>query len=231
MKSTFIGSTVSVLLVFSAISHAKDYVQGQDPKPTQQQVLQSSQQVQTSNQQPGSVPAASQPAAESTTQELPISDPASLKSVSKAPVEPVSAVNDGRSEPVVATQTYTATAYSLRGRTASGRPVSRGLIAADPSVLPLGTRVRVDAGAFSGEYLVADTGGAVKGRRIDIWTPTAREAMKFGRRAVKLTVLSFGGKRAKAASEAKAAPVRPAQVNGLAAKTSPPLQPADKQKE
>jgi 3D (Asp-Asp-Asp) domain-containing protein len=100
----------------------------------------------------------------------------------------------------VAAQTYTATAYSLRGRTASGKLVSRGLIAADPRVLPLGTRVRVEAGSFSGEYEVADTGGGVKGRRIDIWIPTTREAMKFGRRAVKLTVLSFGGRRAKGAT-------------------------------
>lgn len=230
MKSTFLGSAVSVLLAFSAISHAKEYVQGQDPKPTQQQVQQSSQQVQTSNQQPGSVPATSQPVAESAKQELSTSEASSPTSVPKAPIEPVSMVNDGSSKPVVAAQTYTATAYSLRGRTASGRPVSRGLIAADPSVLPLGTRVRVEAGAFSGEYLVADTGGAVRGRRIDIWTPTAREAMKFGRRAVKLTVLSFGGRRAKAASEgAKSGSVSPRPANGLAPKTAPVLQPADKQ--
>ena len=91
--------------------------------------------------------------------------------------------------------TYIATAYSLRGRTASGRMVSKGLIAADPRHLPLGSRVRIEAGAYSGEYLVADTGGLVRGRRIDIWTPTSREAMRFGRRPVKLTVLSWGGKR------------------------------------
>ena len=90
---------------------------------------------------------------------------------------------------------YVATAYSLRGKTASGRMVSKGLIAADPRVLPLGSRVRVEAGNYSGEYLVADTGGMVRGRRIDIWTPTSREAMRFGRRTVKLTVLSWGGKR------------------------------------
>jgi len=90
---------------------------------------------------------------------------------------------------------YVATAYSLRGRTASGRPVSKGLIAADPRVLPLGSRVKLEAGNYSGEYLVADTGGAVRGRRIDIWTPTSREAMRFGRRVIKLTVLSWGGKR------------------------------------
>ena len=90
---------------------------------------------------------------------------------------------------------YLATAYSLRGKTASGRMVSKGLIAADPRVLPLGSRVKLEAGNYSGEYLVADTGGMVRGRRIDIWTPTSREAMRFGRRTVKLTVLSWGGKR------------------------------------
>ena len=91
---------------------------------------------------------------------------------------------------------YIATAYSLRGRTASGRYVSQGIIAADPRVLPLGSRVRLEAGAWSGEYLVADTGGAIRGRKIDIWTPSSREAMRFGRRKVKLTVLSYPAKRA-----------------------------------
>jgi 3D (Asp-Asp-Asp) domain-containing protein len=90
---------------------------------------------------------------------------------------------------------YVATAYSLRGRTASGRYVSQGIIAADPRILPLGSRVRLEAGAWSGEYLVADTGGAIKGRKIDIWTASSREAMRFGRRKVKLTVLSYPAKR------------------------------------
>ena len=92
-------------------------------------------------------------------------------------------------------QHFTATAYSLRGRTASGRGVSRGLIAADRRVLPLGTRVRLEAGPYSGEYLVADTGGLVRGRKIDIWMPSTGEAMRFGRRLVKLTVLTYGGRR------------------------------------
>jgi Uncharacterized protein conserved in bacteria len=96
---------------------------------------------------------------------------------------------------VVPPKPYVATAYSLRGRTASGRMVSKGLIAADPRHLPLGSRVRIEAGAYSGEYVVADTGGMVRGRRIDIWTPTSREAMRFGRRMVKLTVLSLGGRK------------------------------------
>ncbi len=103
--------------------------------------------------------------------------------------------NPEEPKPLVAASPYVATAYSLRGRTASGRMVSRGLIAADPSVLPLGSRVRLDHPGYSGEYLVADTGGAIRGRRIDIWTPSTREAMRFGRRTVKLTVLSYGARK------------------------------------
>jgi 3D (Asp-Asp-Asp) domain-containing protein len=96
---------------------------------------------------------------------------------------------------VVPPTSYVATAYSLRGRTASGRMVGKGIIAADPRHLPLGTRVRLDAGSYSGEYLVADTGTLVRGKRIDIWIPTSREAMRFGRRTVKLTVLSLGRRK------------------------------------
>jgi 3D (Asp-Asp-Asp) domain-containing protein len=96
-----------------------------------------------------------------------------------------------------------ATAYSLPGRTASGATVRRGLIAADHRVLPLGSRVRIDAGNYSGEYLVADRGSAVRGRLIDIWVPSAREAMRFGRRPVRLTVLSFGSRPAARAAKAR----------------------------
>jgi 3D (Asp-Asp-Asp) domain-containing protein len=75
--------------------------------------------------------------------------------------------------------------------------VAKGLIAADPRHLPLGSRVRIDAGSWSGEYLVADTGALVRGKRIDIWTPSTRDAMRFGRRTVKLTVLSFPPRKKK----------------------------------
>ena len=115
-----------------------------------------------------------------------------------APGAVTSTVTEAPSEnplPASPPVSYVATAYSLRGKTASGRFVSKGIIAADPRVLPLGSRVRVEAGPWSGEYLVADTGGMIKGRKIDIWIPSSREAMRFGRRTVKLTVLSYGGKR------------------------------------
>jgi 3D (Asp-Asp-Asp) domain-containing protein len=221
MKSTAIGSAVSVLLVFSAISYANGYIPHQDPKPVQQPAP--AQQVQISNQQPGTL--AAKPGAESPESKASgptVADSAGRPSSVTGPLveKAAASVNDGDFE--VAPETYMATAYGLRGRTASGKPVSRGLIAADPSVLPLGTRVRVEAGSFSGEYVVADTGGAVKGHRIDIWTPTSREALQFGRRAVKLTVLSFSGRRGKTAA------VRPRRVNPVP-EPSQVSQPTSKQ--
>jgi hypothetical protein len=81
-------------------------------------------------------------------------------------------------------------------------------------VLPIGTRVRVEAGPWTGEYLVADTGGAIRGRKIDIWTPSSREAMQFGRRPVKLTVLSLPASRIKSA---KAQSKTPAGTDAAAA--------------
>ena len=62
----------------------------------------------------------------------------------------------------------------------------------------------LDAGPWSGEYLVADTGGAIKGRKIDIWTPSTREALQFGRRNVKLTVLSVAGQTRQDESDSRA---------------------------
>jgi 3D (Asp-Asp-Asp) domain-containing protein len=109
---------------------------------------------------------------------------------------PATVETNTEAAPVVAAQSYTATAYSLYGRTASGANVRRGLIAADHRVLPLGSRVRVEAGSYTGEYLVADRGSAVRGHLIDIWVPSTREAMRFGRRPVRLTILSYGARPA-----------------------------------
>ena len=84
---------------------------------------------------------------------------------------------------------FTATAYCLKGRTALGHGVRRGIIAADPRILRLGSRINLGAGAYSGEYLVSDTGGAVKGKKIDIWMPSCAEARRFGRRTVTINPL------------------------------------------
>jgi len=84
---------------------------------------------------------------------------------------------------------FHATAYCLKGRTASGVNTRPGMIAADPTVLPLGTVVHLRAGRYTGIYTVMDTGGRIKGRRVDVYVESHREALEFGRRQVKLKVI------------------------------------------
>jgi 3D (Asp-Asp-Asp) domain-containing protein len=85
-----------------------------------------------------------------------------------------------------------ATAYCLNGRTASGVFSKYGIIAADPIYLPIGSIVRIRGGEYTGLYSVLDTGAKIKGRKIDIYLASGREAMQFGRRDVTLEVLRYG---------------------------------------
>src|SRR5205814_9472253 len=83
------------------------------------------------------------------------------------------------------TLTVTATAYTLQGQTATGAPVGYGVVAVDPSVIPLGTRMTIPG---YGEGVAADTGGAIQGAVIDLWFPTAAEAANWGPRTVTITL-------------------------------------------
>lgn len=83
---------------------------------------------------------------------------------------------------------FVATAYCLRGKTAMGHSVRQGIIAADPRVLRLGSKIYVNGGGYSGSYLVSDTGGKIKGKRLDIWMASCTEARRFGRRTVTVHV-------------------------------------------
>ncbi len=76
-------------------------------------------------------------------------------------------------------------AYHLPGKTASGLPVGIGVIAVDPTVIPLGTRVFVPG---YGPAVAADVGSAVKGNIIDLWMPTTAQARAWGRRTVTITI-------------------------------------------
>ena len=63
-------------------------------------------------------------------------------------------------------------------------------MAADRTVLPLNSRIRVyGAGRYSGDYTVEDTGVKVDGHHIDLYMPSLAEAKKFGRQRVKVVVL------------------------------------------
>jgi len=89
--------------------------------------------------------------------------------------------------------TYSATAYAVSGITASGEWTHRHVVAADPTVLPIGTRIKIkQARRYSGEYVVADTGAKISGRTLDIYMPTKDECVKFGTRRVKVWVMQLG---------------------------------------
>jgi 3D (Asp-Asp-Asp) domain-containing protein len=83
------------------------------------------------------------------------------------------------------TLTVSATGYSLPGHTATGMPTGWGVVAVDPTVIPLGTRLTVPG---YGEAVAADTGGAVRGAAIDIWFPTLAQARGWGRRTITITL-------------------------------------------
>lgn len=80
---------------------------------------------------------------------------------------------------------YLPTDGSGHGITASGRRAEYGVVAVDPRVIPLGSLVFVEG---YGLAIAADTGGAIKGNKIDVCMHDRREAMQWGRRKVKVHI-------------------------------------------
>lgn len=73
------------------------------------------------------------------------------------------------------------TAYCLKGLTRRDHYVRDGIVAADPRMFPLARYLEVYVGRrYFGRFLIDDTGGKIKGNRLDIWTPTCSEARRFG---------------------------------------------------
>ena len=83
------------------------------------------------------------------------------------------------------TMTVVATGYAMHGRTATGAPTGWGVVAVDPSVIPLGTRMTIPG---YGSGVAADTGGAIQGATIDLWFPTVAQARAWGRRTVTIAL-------------------------------------------
>ena len=175
---------------------------GQQPSQTQKTTSNQDSQTQTNNTATTTLSHEGELLSGAAESNTPFVAVAEAPKVSKSAAPTSDKKTEGETPADAAPQKFMATAYALRGRTASGHSVRRGLIAADHS-LPLGTRVRLEAGNYSGEYLVADRGGRIRGRIIDIWVPSNGEAAKFGRRPVKLTVLSYGAKGAKRTAKAR----------------------------
>jgi 3D (Asp-Asp-Asp) domain-containing protein len=83
------------------------------------------------------------------------------------------------------TLVVSSTGYSLPGHTATGLPVGFGIVAVDPTVIPLGTRMTIPG---YGEGVAADVGGSIRGATIDLWFPTIAQAFAWGRRTVTITL-------------------------------------------
>lgn len=88
----------------------------------------------------------------------------------------------------------TATAYTARSgaRTASGKVAAYGIIAVDPRVIPMGSKLYIEAvdGSWTYGYAIAgDTGGAIKGKKIDLFYNSYSECIQFGRRPARIYVL------------------------------------------
>jgi cystine transport system substrate-binding protein len=116
-------------------------------------------------------------AAQRTTQTLVAASSATAPTVIASP--PVAAPQGAR------TLTVVATGYSLGGHTATGVPVGAGVVAVDPSVIALGTRMTIPG---YGEGVAADVGVGVRGASIDLWFPTTAQALAWGRRSVTVTL-------------------------------------------
>jgi 3D (Asp-Asp-Asp) domain-containing protein len=122
---------------------------------------------------------------------------------------------------------FSATAYCKGETTASGVGVRTGIAASDPAILPVGSVVRLETPnpRYSGVWTIMDTGPAVRGRSVDLYLWSCKEALQFGRRKVRLTVLRLGWSpensipgmvdtlfRKREAEAKKAAPAAPAPV-------------------
>lgn len=85
---------------------------------------------------------------------------------------------------------YTAYCNGCSGRTATGFDLRANpgakVIAVDPRVIPLGTKVYVEGYGYA---VASDTGGAIKGYKIDLFMPSKADAYRWGRKKVKITIL------------------------------------------
>ncbi|MBV7505074.1 LysM peptidoglycan-binding domain-containing protein [Bacillus sp. sid0103] len=122
---------------------------------------------------------------------------ASAKPVAQAPkesepkVEAASTSNTSSREITVKATAYTASCEGCSGTTATGINLKANpnakVIAVDPNVIPLGSKVYVEG---YGEATAGDTGGAIKGNRIDVFIPEEQDAVNFGVKQLKVTILN-----------------------------------------
>lgn len=129
---------------------------------------------------------APQPAVQAPKPAAPAPQPAA-----QAPQPAAQANNTGAKKITVKATAYTASCEGCSGITATGVNIkdnpNEKVIAVDPSVIPLGSKVYVEG---VGEATAADTGGAIKGNRIDVFIPSEQDAVNFGVKQLTVTILN-----------------------------------------
>ena len=123
--------------------------------------------------------------AEARTTAIAVTTPAPAPVAESAPAE-IAVPRTAAVSSAPGTLTVSSSGYALRGRTATGILTGPGVVAVDPSVIPLGTRMSIPG---YGIGIAADTGGAIQGNTIDLWFPTVEQALQWGRRTVTITLL------------------------------------------
>jgi len=104
---------------------------------------------------------------------------------------PSRSTNDNvKKEFTVSASAYTANCNGCSGITKTGINLKRNpnikVIAVDPNVIKLGTKVYVEGYGYA---IAGDIGGAIKGNKIDVFIPNKSDAYKWGRKNVKITIL------------------------------------------
>ncbi|NRD80410.1 LysM peptidoglycan-binding domain-containing protein [Bacillus sp. BRMEA1] len=104
---------------------------------------------------------------------------------------PITAPHSDTKEITVNATAYTASCEGCSGITKIGIDIKSNpdtkVIAVDPSIIPLGSKVYVEG---YGEAIAGDTGGAIKGNRIDVFIPSEHDALDWGRKQVKVKILN-----------------------------------------
>ena len=80
------------------------------------------------------------------------------------------------------------TAYNSYSLTSTGQKPKWGTIAVDPRVIPYGTKIYIPE--FNQTFIANDTGGAIKGNKIDIFMNTKKECYNWGRRTIEIQILN-----------------------------------------
>jgi 3D (Asp-Asp-Asp) domain-containing protein/LysM repeat protein len=122
--------------------------------------------------------------------ETPVAKPAVTKASKKVETPSRSTSENATKEFTVTATAYTAYCNGCSGITKTGINLKENpdlkVIAVDPSVIKLGTKVHVEGYGYA---IAGDIGGAIKGNIIDVFIPTESEALNWGRKQVKIKIL------------------------------------------